>query len=158
LLVYNKITMILFGIFTGILKTFTPYLRKNLLLTLDPHDYLFLNTFIILILTTAFLLFKIIFQNHDMDLMIKKYQSLSLLQICFALLIGLVTISSSILILNLDKYYNTPLINSLILKIGSAMMLLFVGIFIYEEKYNYKQMLGMVLAIIGVFLLFCKDK
>ena len=146
-----------FVVLTGILKTFSPYLRKNILLTLDPHDYLFLNTFIIFIFSVIYLLYKIIFQNHSFENMIHKYTTLSLTQVLFALLIGFVTIVSSIVIINLDKYYNTPLINSMIMKILSAILLLFTGIFIFKEKYSYKQLIGLLLALIGGFLLFCKD-
>jgi drug/metabolite transporter (DMT)-like permease len=142
---------------TGTLKTFSPYLRKNILLTLDPHDYLFLNTFVIFIFTLIYLLYKIFFQNHDVNEMIKKYNSLTVIQVIFILMMSLVTICSSIIVLNLDKYYNTPLINSMLLKIMSAVLLLFTGIFIFKEKYNYKQIFGLLLAVVGVLLMFNKS-
>jgi drug/metabolite transporter (DMT)-like permease len=88
--------------------------------------------------------------------MIHKYNSLTLIQIVFILAIGLVTIISSMVVLNLDKYYNTPLINSMLLKIMSAVLLLFTGIFIFKEKYNYKQIIGLFLAVVGVLLMFNK--
>ena len=149
--------MIPFVIFTGVLKTFNPYLRKNILLSLDPHDYLFLNTFIIFIFSMMYLIYKIFFEKHDIVKMFVKYKSLTLTQIIFALLIGIVTIFSSLVISNLDKYYNTPLINSMILKLLSAILLLLSGVFLFNEKYNYKQIIGLVLAIVGGILLFCKD-
>ena len=149
--------MIPFVIFTGVLKTFNPYLRKNILLSLDPHDYLFLNTFIIFIFSMMYLIYKIFFDKHDIVKMFVKYKSLTLTQIIFALLIGIVTIFSSLVISNLDKYYNTPLINSMILKLLSAILLLLSGVFLFNEKYNYKQIIGLVLAIVGGILLFCKD-
>ena len=149
--------MLHFVILSGILKTFSPYLRKNILLTLDPSDYLFLNTFVIFIFALVYLLYKICFQNHNCQQMFDKYSSLTLTQILFVFAIGLVTIASSLIVLNLDKYYNTPLINSMLLKIMSAILLLFTGIFIFKEKYNYKQIIGLILAIMGGLLLFCKD-
>jgi len=142
---------------TGVLKTFSPYLRKNILLTLDPHDYLFLNTFVIFIFTLIYLLYKIFFHNHDVKEMVTKYNSLTVIQVIFILMMSLVTICSSIIVLNLDKYYNTPLINSMLLKIMSAVLLLFTGIFIFKEKYNYKQIFGLFLAVIGVLLMFNKS-
>lgn len=146
-----------FVVLTGVLKTFSPYLRKSILLSLDPHDYLFLNTFIIFIFSLVYLIYKIFFEKLDMSKMFIKYKSLSLTQIVFTLIIGIITIISSLLVLNLDKYYNTPLINSMLLKLLSAGLLLLTGIFIFNEKYNYKQLLGLVLAVIGGLLLFCKD-
>ena len=105
----------------------------------------------------VYLIYKIVFENHDIGKMVMRYKSLSVSQIIFALAISFVTILSSIVVLNLDKYYNTPLINSMLLKITSAILLLLTGIFIFKESYNYKQMLGLVLAVIGGMLLFCKD-
>ena len=104
-----------------------------------------------------YLIYKIFFDNHDIVKMFVKYKSLTLTQIIFALLIGIVTIFSSLVISNLDKYYNTPLINSMILKLLSAILLLLSGVFLFNEKYNYKQIIGLVLAIVGGILLFCKD-
>lgn len=146
-----------FVVLTGVLKTFSPYLRKNILLALDPHDYLFLNTFIIFSFTSVYLLYKILFENHDIGKMVMRYKSLSVNQMIFALLIAIVTILSSLVVLNLDKYYNTPLINSMLLKLLSAGLLLLTGVFIFKESYNYKQIIGLVLAVIGGMLLFCKD-
>ena len=100
-----------------------------------------------------------IYKSHVLYLykMFTKYKSLTLTQLIFALLIGVVTILSSLVILNLDKYYNTPLINSMILKLLSAILLLLSGVFIFNEKYNYKQIIGLILAVVGGILLFCKD-
>lgn len=149
--------MLHFVILTGILKTFSPYLRKNILLTLDPSDYLFLNTFFIFIFALCYLLYKICFHNHNCQQMFNRYTSLTLTQILFVLAISLVTIASSLIVLNLDKYYNTPLINSMLLKIMSTILLLFTGIFIFKERYNYTQIIGLILAVLGGLLLFCKD-
>ena len=149
--------MLQFILLTGVLKTFSPYLRKNILLTLDPHDYLFLNTFVIFIFTLFYLLYKIFFKNHDVKEMLTKYNSLTVIQVIFILMMSLVTICSSIIVLNLDKYYNTPLINSMLLKIMSAVLLLFTGIFIFKEKYSYKQIFGLFLAVVGVLLMFNKS-
>jgi drug/metabolite transporter (DMT)-like permease len=89
--------------------------------------------------------------------MFNRYTSLTLTQILFVLAISLVTIASSLIVLNLDKYYNTPLINSMLLKIMSTILLLFTGIFIFKETYNYKQIIGLILAVLGGLLLFCRD-
>lgn len=72
------------------------------------------------------------------------------------MLIAFITIISSIVIINLDKYFNTPLINSLLSKCISAVLLLMVGIFIFKEKYNIKQIFGIFLTIVGLFLVSCK--
>jgi uncharacterized membrane protein len=72
------------------------------------------------------------------------------------MIIAFITIVSSIVLINLDKYFNTPLINSLVSKCISAILLLIVGIFIFKEKYNLKQVFGIFLTIVGLFLVSCK--
>jgi drug/metabolite transporter (DMT)-like permease len=53
----------------------------------------------------------------------------------------------------LDKNYNTPLINSVFLRVGSIIALLLVGIFVFEEKYTYKQIAGVLLTLLGIYLI-----
>jgi len=149
--------MFYFIILSSIFNPFTPYLRKHILASLDPHDYLFINMFIVFIITILYLLFKVYFQNHDLEMMIKKYKSLTILQICFIVFISIITIISTVTIMHLDKYFNHLILYSILGKILAAILFLLVGIFIFKEKYNYKQIIGLLFVIIGVLLLFCKD-
>jgi drug/metabolite transporter (DMT)-like permease len=68
-------------------------------------------------------------------------------------MIALVTIISSITIMEFDKNYNTPLVNSILMRIFSTIALVLVSIFIFKEKYSYLQMLGIAMTIAGVFLI-----
>lgn len=145
--------MLHFAFLIGTIKTFVPYIRKKVLLSLDPHEYLFLNTMIIAFLCSVYMIYHLFRNNHTLDNIMTKYRSLSYLEILFAFLISSITVISSIFILNMDKYYNTPLINSFLIKIISAVLLILTGIFIFEEKYNPQQMLGIFLGIVAVFLI-----
>jgi uncharacterized membrane protein len=69
------------------------------------------------------------------------------------MLIALITVTSSIIIINIDKNYNTPLLNSLFSKSFAAVLLILVSVFIYNENYNYKQIFGIVLIITGLILI-----
>jgi drug/metabolite transporter (DMT)-like permease len=66
---------------------------------------------------------------------------------------ALLAVGSSIFIFEFDKNYNTPLINSMLSRIVSTLCLVFVGIFIFEEKYSWIQISGIILTIVGVFLI-----
>ena len=149
--------MLDFIIASSFFNPFTPYLRKHILTSLDPHDYLFLNIFIIFIMTIIYLSFKVCFQNHDLEFMIKKYKTLTMIQLFFIVFISILTIISTVTIMHLDKYFNHSILYSILGKILAAILLLLVGIFIFKEKYNYKQIIGLIVVIIGTLLLFCKD-
>jgi drug/metabolite transporter (DMT)-like permease len=62
-------------------------------------------------------------------------------------------VGSSIFIYEFDKNYNTPLINSMFMKIASTISLIFIGVFLFEEKYSWKQIIGVFLTILGIFLI-----
>ena len=146
--------MIHFVIFSECIKVFTPYIRKHVLLTLDPAECLFLNAIIVLLLCGIVFLYKIGFDDHKMAMTMKRYKTLTTTQILFALFIGVATIISSMVVLTMDKNYNTPLINNMLFKIISVFLLLLTGVFFFREKYNYKQIIGITMIVIGGVLLF----
>lgn len=141
---------------TSILKTFTPYFRKHILNSLESHEYLFLNTFLVSFFVLLYFLYKFLFHDKSLDKLIDKIHNLTILEVIYFLLIAFITVSSSIVIINFDKYYNTPLLNSLLIKGLAAILLIMVGVFIYKEKYNYKQLFGIFLTIVGLFFIGCK--
>jgi len=145
--------MYIFLAFTSFLKTFNPYFRKHILNTLEPHEYIYLNTFIISLFVFAFFLYKTIFHVNSLDKFLVKIQKLSLIQIMCFMLIAVITVTSSIIIINVDKHYNTPLLNSLFTKSFAAILLVLFSVFIYNENYNYKQLFGILLIIAGLFLI-----
>jgi len=85
-----------------------------------------------------------------------KIRNLTTTQIVYFIIIALVTVISSLILIHFDKHYNTPLINGLFTKVVAAALLLLVGIFIFKENYNYKQICGIVLTVVGLFLISCK--
>ena len=148
--------MYFFLFITSFLKTFDPYLRKHILDSLESHEFLFLNTLLVSLFVFSFFLYKILFHDDMFDKLMNKAINLTFLQIIYFMLIAFITVISSIVIIQFDKEYNTPLINSLLLKGFTAVLLLLVGIFIYKENYNIKQIAGIFLTIIGLFLTTCK--
>ena len=85
-----------------------------------------------------------------------NFQKLDAYQHLSILFVTGVTTISAIYFIEFDKYYNTPLMNHMFLKIVSVAILLMLGVLIFEEKYTYLQLLGFILAIIGLYLIFNK--
>jgi len=149
--------MYLFVIISSLLKSFSPYLRKHILVTFESHEYLFVNTFFVSLFIFLFFLYKSVFHNKTINQFFDKLTNLTIVQVIIFSLIALITVISSFFIIHLDKYFNTPLINSIITKGVATIILLVTGIFIYKEKYNYKQILGIIMTILGLFLINCKN-
>jgi drug/metabolite transporter (DMT)-like permease len=150
--------MYFFLAITQLLKTFNPYFRKHILQTLESHEYLFIYTIFVGFFVFLFFLYKTIFHEKSFDQLIDKVQNLSFLQFIYFAIIAFVTISSSIVLITMDKYYNTPLINGLLTKVIAAILLMCVGIFLFEEKYNYQQIFGIFLTIAGLYLVMSNNK
>ena len=162
-------------ILTGIIKTFSPYMRKHILETLESHEYFLLNLIIILFIVLVLGIGEIIYigikhtnntnntnkpnktnqpwNNHTAIKMYNNCCKLTATQKICALVIAIITISSSIIMFHFDKHFFTPLINSTLMKIVSTILLVIVGIFIFKESYNYTQIFGLCLSIVGGLLL-----
>ena len=118
--------MYFFLALTTFLKTFNPYFRKHILDSLETHEYLFLNTFFVALLVFLYFLYKLIFHDKYFDKLVNKTKNLTILQVIYFIIIAFITISSSIVIINLDKYFNTPFINSILSKGFASILLLLV--------------------------------
>jgi len=148
----NKMYNYMFGL--SIMKSFTPYFRKHVLTTLNSHDMLFINTFFISSIVFAFFLYKLLFdKSKPLIETFKNYRSLSLTQLVALFVMGFLAVGSSIFIYEFDKNYNTPLINSMFMRASSTISLILVGVFLFEEKYSWKQIAGVFLTIFGILLL-----
>jgi drug/metabolite transporter (DMT)-like permease len=83
----------------------------------------------------------------------KNYRSLSFTQLGALFVMAFLAVGSSIFIYEFDKNYNTPLINSMFMRTASTISLILVGIFLFEERYSWKQIAGVFLTIFGVLLI-----
>ena len=140
----------LFGL--TMLKSISPYFRKHVLTHLDSHDFFFINTLFIFGILSLFFIYRYLF-DKSFDQSVKKITSMKFTHLGCIFMIALLTIVSSITIMEFDKNYNTPLVNSILMRIFSTIALVLVSIFIFKEKYSYLQMLGIAMTIAGVFLI-----
>jgi len=146
--------MIHFVVFSECIKVFTPYVRKYILTEMDPIECVLLNCLIVFLLCFAVFAFKYATESHSMETTFKRYSDMTPLQIFFAIWIGIATIISSMVVLTMDKHYNTPLINNMLFKVISVFLLLLTGVVIFKERYDFNQILGIVMIICGGGLLF----
>ena len=103
-----------------------------------------------------YFIYKLFSHDKYIHKLAYKIRNLTTTQIVYFIIIALVTVISSLILIHFDKHYNTPLINGLFTKVIAAALLLLVGIFIFNENYNYKQICGVILTVFGLFLISCK--
>ena len=126
-----------------------PYLRKQLLQTLNPIEYLFLNTFCINAMLIMYLTYIFVNQKQIIDTALTQYKTLSVKQLCSITVSSISTVSSSVILLDLDKKYNTPAVNNIIIKSSSIVAVFFIGYFFFQETYSMKQIVGIITMVSG---------
>ena len=135
---------------TTFLKSLNPYFRKHVMTSLEPREYFYLIT--ISIFCWSILVFLFYETEASIKKMISNYKMLEYTQILCIFVISLLVIASSLFLYELDKNYNTPLLNGILLKSISIFTVFAVSLLIFGEKYSWKQIAGICLTILGIFL------
>jgi len=144
----------MYHLFLGIalLQQFRPYFRKHISTTLDPHEYFLINTSIIMAIILMYVAYLLTTKTTTLKKLHSSIQSLSFTEVMCIVMLSCLTVVSGLFIFDLDKNYNTPLINSIYMKSISTIAILGVGVFIFRENYKLHQFLGMFMIISGIFL------
>ena len=95
----------------SLFKSAVPYMRKHVLNTLDSHDLLYLDAFIFFIIVLCIFCYRCIFDRTHIVNTLTNYKQLSYYQILCVVAISLISVLVVYMVLQMDKFYNTPLIN-----------------------------------------------
>lgn len=140
---------VLFGI--SIMKSLRPFFKKNVLKSeIDEDDFLFLNTFFITLFVIIYFIYNFT-KKKKVDF--NKYKNMKPLELGSMIGVSLFTVISTILVLQMDKGYQTPFINSMLTKGFSTIFVIAIGMIIYKENYNMLQMLGIAFILVGTYLI-----
>jgi drug/metabolite transporter (DMT)-like permease len=134
------------------IQQFRPYIRKQIADRLDPHEFVFLNTMFIALVVSIYLIYLWATEQHSFTDMITKYSTLTIVEYICIFLLAVFTVSSSIFVFHLDKYYNNPFMNSIFLKSAGMIMLILVSVFVFKEKYTINQIFGIAIILSGIFI------
>lgn len=139
-----------------ILKTIDPYYRRHLTSnSLNPIDYMYLETFIYTFMLVIFVIFKYFYNRNESVETFKNLQGVEIKHIIFMSIISFFFIYSTLMIYE-NEHNDTAFMNSLLLRGGTLIGVLLVGIFFYKEKYTLKQVIGIILSLTGIYLLMDK--
>ena len=115
------------------------------------HSFLLLNTLFIAIFVVLYFIY-LNSKNVKFMEVVENCKSMNIVQIISMILISFLTITSTILIMNMDQSsLSTTTIT--IMKSLSTIILVLLGVFIYKEKYNFTQIYGVLLTVIGIYFL-----
>jgi uncharacterized membrane protein len=137
----------------SLFKSAVPYMRKHVLNTLDSHDLLYLEAFVFFIIVLCIFFYKCIFDKTNITNTIANYQRLTHKQLLCILSMSLISVIVVYLIFQLDKFHNTPLINYISRVSLTAVSAIIIGIIFFKEKYRIQHIIGILLTIIGIYLM-----
>jgi len=145
----------MYNLITGItlLKQIRPFFHKYILRTLNAHEYLFINSIIIFIVILVYLGYMFFVEHISLGETVDKCCKLSYFQIIGMIMLSIITMASTMLFFDFDKHYNTPLINAMYFYGVSIIILLLIGVFGFNEKYNWKQLCGIIVIMFGIYLI-----
>jgi len=133
------------------MKSLRPFFKKNVLKSdIDEDDFLFLNTFFISLFVIIYFIYNFT-KKKKVDF--NKYKNMKPLELGSMIGVSLFTVISTILVLQMDKGYQTPFINSMLTKGFSTIFVIAIGMIIYKENYNMLQMLGIAFILVGTYLI-----
>ena len=136
----------------SLFKSITPYVRKNILDTIDSRDLLYLDAFMFFIIVLSIFVYKCIFDRNDIINTISNYQRLTHKQFLCMFILSLISVMVIYFILELDKFHNTPLINYISRVSLTTVFAIIIGILYFKEKYKIQQLIGIMVTIFGIYL------
>jgi multidrug transporter EmrE-like cation transporter len=136
-----------------LLNSCRPYFRKHVLTTLNTEDFLFINSLFIASVVAIYFLYTYVYRYNTVHRAFSNYKKLTYTQYGSLLVIALFAVFSTLMVLDLDKNYNTPSLNYIIIKSVSIVCLFLTGIVLFSEEYSLKQLVGIFLTTSGLITL-----
>lgn len=137
----------------SLFKSAVPYMRKHILNTLDSHDLLYLDAFVFFIIVLCIFCYQCIFDRTNVVNTFSNYKQLTYKQLLCVVAMSLISVSVVYMILQMDKFYNTPLINYISRVSLTAVCAIIIGIIFFREKYAIQHIIGILLTIAGIYLM-----
>ena len=137
------------------LKSMEPFFRKDVLQTLNNEEFLFINTLMISVLITLYTLYMYMTKRSTLNVF-SKLKTFSFAQIAFLIALAFITFISTVSIFQVSKEFNTQNLNALV-KTMTTVFALFIGVTFYNEQYTATQIYGIIITIVGIYLITKKD-
>jgi len=133
---------VIFGV--SLIKSMRPYIKKNVFDNISSAEFIFLNSLFIGVLSFCY---AYIYKRENLG----NVWNLSYMHYTSGLFLACITVVSSLAIFKLQE--DSVITTTFIIKSLSSIILLITGIFIYNERLNAKQIAGIFLGILAIFLI-----
>jgi len=129
--------------------TLNPFLKKKSVGDLSSNEYIIFNHCFVSIFLALYFLYLV--YNGECDIL-QKIKNKNTKELLYSFFAAIVTVISSVVLINLLKKENA---SYLIPHIQPVVILLtfILGYFIFNEKINFKQIMGGLLIVLGLFII-----
>jgi len=127
----------------SLVGTFRPYLRKHITQDINPWEFMFMNSIVIGIISGLYCYFHK--KENPVNLL-----SLAPSQYLSVLIIGSITVMGSLFYFSIEK--ENIVSTSFLWRGISTIVFVLTGLFLFEEKLTNTQLIGILITIVGSFL------
>jgi drug/metabolite transporter (DMT)-like permease len=138
---------------SGIINSFKPYCKKHAIETLDAHEFLFLNTFLISSILLIYFIYLSIYEKYNVYTLYDRYRNLSKSQFIAVVGLSSITLISTFIGLNADKNNSRNVKTNLITKSITTILIIAIGVYVYEETYSGYDIFGILLVLCGIYMI-----
>ena len=138
---------------SGLINSIKPFCKKHILNSLDPHEFVFLNTFLITLFLLLYFIYLSINDKYNIYGLYDKYTNLSKSQFLAIVGISTITLSSTFLGLTMNKTNGINIKNNLIIKSITTILVIAIGVYVYEEEYTRIDIFGIFLILVGIYMI-----
>jgi len=133
----------------SVLKSFRPFLTKELVDALSNFEFIILHTLgIAVILCVLFLYEAVVNQSHGK--IVRNLLSLNQYQLSCVTMLSILTVISSLITLEAYRYMISAMGLTMMLKGLSVAMVVIIGALVFGEKYTEINLLGVFLIVLGI--------
>jgi drug/metabolite transporter (DMT)-like permease len=133
-----------------VIKSFRPFLRKQLLTSFTNDQYMLINSILILIIFIIYLIFQS--KINIINTTYTTYNNLIIKDKLILIGLALMAVVTNLTLYKLDKMEN-QIESNIILKELSTIMTLLVGYYVYNKKLSKKQITGIIIICFGVYFI-----
>ena len=138
---------------SGLINSIKPFCKKHILNSLDPHEFVFLNTFLITLFLLLYFIYLSINNKYNIYGLYDKYTNLSKSQFLAIVGISTITLSSTFIGLTMNKTNGINIKNNLIIKSITTILVIAIGVYVYEEEYTRIDIFGIFLILVGIYMI-----
>jgi multidrug transporter EmrE-like cation transporter len=134
------------------LKSLRPFLTKSLTAKLPKLEFILLHTLATLAVVAVVLGYQAAMHGAHRQVL-ANVCALDGYHVSCIVGLALMTVASSWLVLEAYQFVSSALAHAMLMRSITVIMLVVVGMFLFDETYTYTQLFGVALIVVGMVLL-----